>query len=305
MQQVTGINYSLVGLMMKKNMYLCKVMRALRTEIEVELIPIYAPSEARNIAEALLMHILQLDRTHLLIYHGSPSPEQLADLKQATKRLAQGEPLQHIMGYTEFHGARFKVTGDVLIPRPETEELVEWILRVYDDSPRRVLDIGTGSGCIAISLAKARPHWQVHAIDISPAALDIAANNARWNGANVSFHQADILTLQDAETYDIIVSNPPYIAPSEQADMHINVLQYEPHLALFAPEDDPLLFYRHIVLYAQHHLAASGGLFLEINQRLGKDTCTMIESNTHLKTMLKKDMQGNDRMVFGCFENAK
>ncbi|MBO7234749.1 MAG: peptide chain release factor N(5)-glutamine methyltransferase [Paludibacteraceae bacterium] len=273
------------------------MMRKLRTSIEMAIDHLYPQGEAREIAEIVLQHILQLDKTHLLLYNDTPSCQQITDMKHIVNRLAEGEPIQHIIGHTEFYGSCFKVNNNVLIPRPETEELVQYVLESFDDSPRRVLDIGTGSGCIAISLAKHRPNWQVEAIDISLEALNVAQENARWNQVNVSFRQADVLTMNDTHSYDIVISNPPYITPSEQSDMHVNVLHHEPHTALFVPEDDPLLFYRHIVHYAHTHLTPDGALFFEINRRFGEETCQLIKQNSTLEPILKKDIQGNDRMI--------
>lgn len=277
--------------------YLCTMMRKLRTSIEMAIAHLYPQREARQIAEILLQHTLQLDKTHLLIYNDSPSEQQLTNLERATRRLAAGEPIQYVIGHTEFYGGVFLVNENVLIPRPETEELVQSVLRMFDGMPRRVLDIGTGSGCIAIALAKHRPQWHVEAIDVSPEALRVAQENARWNGVNVSFRQVDVLHMEDGASYDIIVSNPPYITPSEKMNMHSNVLQHEPHMALFVPEDDPLLFYRHIVSYAHTNLSPNGAIFLEINQRFGKETCQLIRQISTLNPTLKKDMQGNDRMI--------
>lgn len=273
------------------------MMRTLRTPIEQAITHLYPQKEARNIAEMLLQHVLQLDKTHLLIYSDTPTPQQQLALQVAIRRLAGGEPLQHIIGQTDFYGYTFKVNSNVLIPRPETEELVQWVLDTFDDSPRRVLDIGTGSGCIATSIAKQRPQWTVEALDISSDALATARENARWNGVNVHFRQGDVLRLQDQEIYDIIISNPPYITPSEQREMHTNVLHYEPHTALFVPEDDPLLFYRCIATYAHTHLTPDGALFFEINRRFGQETCALIKQLTSLTPILRKDLQGNDRMI--------
>ena len=285
------------------------MMRKLRTSIEMAIDHLYPKGEAREIAEILLQHILQLDKTHLLLYSDTPTEKQQTQLNLAISRLAEGEPIQHIIGYTEFYGSVLSVNKNVLIPRPETEELVQGVLDMFDESPHNVLDMGTGSGCIAISLAKHRPQWQVHALDVSREAINVAMENARWNQVNVHFFQENILTMNDENVYDIIVSNPPYITPSEQRDMHINVLSHEPHTALFVPEDDPLLFYRHIVAYAQTHLKPDGAVFMEINQRFGAETCQLIEQQSTLIPILRKDMQGNDRMIIArpktnCSENG-
>lgn len=261
---------------------------------------LYDARERRSIAQAVLEHVLHVDRTHLLLMRN----ERLSDdLRQTVAcmagRLASGEPLQYVTGEAWFCGLRLAVGPSVLIPRPETEELVGWALQAYDDRMRRVLDIGTGSGCIAIALAKMRPQWRVEAVDVAESALQVARKNADDHGVSVVFHRADALQMQGVQgEYDLIISNPPYITPSEQRDMHLNVLEHEPHTALFVPEEDPLLYYRHIARYARHALkAAEGSLFFEINRRYGADVVALLEQEGFVQCELRRDLSGNDRMV--------
>lgn len=214
-------------------------------------------------------------------------------------QLAQGIPYQHLTGYQELRGLRWKVSPDVLIPRPETAELVDWIVDdCHDHTPHTVLDLGTGSGFLAVSLALAFESATVIGLDISTAALRIANDNALQHQAKVTFVEGNMCatTLPIQAPLDLIVSNPPYICPSEASAMNDTVLDHEPHLALFAPEHDPLLFYRAIAHHAQTLLAPHGILYLEINQRYGTDTCTLLQTHG-FQTELRRDTFGNDRMI--------
>jgi len=219
----------------------------------------------------------------------------LADLKKE-------KPIQYILGETEFYGLPFLVNENILIPRPETEELVEWILEStkYEEQSEKlkILDIGTGSGCIAISLAKNLPNAQVSAIDVSEKALDTAHKNAEINKVDVIFFLKNILETEVLdEKYDIIVSNPPYVRNLEKEEIKPNVLQYEPHLALFVEDNDALLFYRKIAELAKKNLSENGKLYFEINQYLGKETIELLEEMGFKNIDLKKDIYGNDRMI--------
>lgn len=236
-------------------------------------------------------------------------PEKNITQAQAEKfnnilqRLQTGEPVQYILGYTEFYGLPFKVSPAVLIPRPETEELVEWVLTSASNSKfafGHILDVGTGSGCIAISLKKNLPNSQVSAIDISIDALDVAKQNSDLNNVKVSFIKADILNLKPQISdlkFDIIVSNPPYVTQDDKTQMHINVTDFEPHTALFVSEDDPLIFYNAIAGFAIQNLATSGVVFFEINEGLGKETIELLENKGFKNIELRKDMSGRDRMI--------
>ena len=216
------------------------------------------------------------------------------------EELKTGKPLQYILGKTIFYGLSFKVNENVLIPRPETEELVEWILTTVNKNPsaiRSILDIGTGTGCIPIVLKKQLKDIEISALDISVAALQIAKENADLNGTQIIFINSDILTYSSDIKYDIIVSNPPYIKENEQVDMTKQVLDHEPHLALFVSNEHPLVFYEAIAEFAIYHLNPKGKLFFEINAALGRETVAMLKSKGFNAVVLKKDMQGKDRMI--------
>lgn len=223
-------------------------------------------------------------------------------LKVAQERLEQSEPLQYILGSTEFYGLPFLVDQSVLIPRPETEELVEWILsdhiKYVEKDTFSILDIGTGSGCIAIVLAKELPNTSISAIDISAKALQTASKNAELNNVHINFEQVDILELAElSEKYDIIVSNPPYVREQEKAAMHKNVLGYEPKTALFVEDDDSLLFYRKIAELAFRYLKSSGKLYFEINQYLEEETIAVVKESGFTKVETKRDIFENPRML--------
>lgn len=217
------------------------------------------------------------------------------------KKLKEGQPLQYILGYTEFYDCKLNVRPGVLIPRPETEELVHHIVQITGKAPARILDIGTGSGCIAIALARSCPRAQVSAYDISPEALAIANENALANGVTITFSQVDILQWEKTESavcqWDIIVSNPPYIPQEERQLMHRNVLDYEPELALFVPDDDPLRFYQAIAQYATQSLCIGGQLFFEINERFATHTQKMLKTMGFVQIQVFQDMQGKDRWI--------
>lgn len=223
--------------------------------------------------------------------------EQETLLDNAIERLKKQEPIQYILGYSDFCGLRFKVTPATLIPRPETSELVEWI--ASEAAGREsILDIGTGSGCIAVSLAHKMPQSKVTAWDISNDALAVAAENSKANGCVVTFEQVDILAYEPTgEQFDIIVSNPPYIKENEKEAMHANVLDWEPHTALFVPNNDPLLFYRTIAEKGLTLLKPGGSLYFEINRAHGKDTVDMLAAFGYTSIELRKDFADNDRMI--------
>lgn len=230
-------------------------------------------------------------------------------LQEIIDRVLDGEPLQYVLGETEFYGLRLRVTPDVLIPRQETEELVDLILKSnaafeWKSGPGpSVLDIGTGSGCIAIALKKnlaLTTGSQVWACDVSVKALDIARENARLNLANVLFKPADILdrnSWKQFPVYDIIVSNPPYVTVSEQRSMARNVVEHEPHLALFVEDEDPLIFYREIARFARQKLRAGGTVYFEINEAYGYQVLDLLEQAGFRHTILRKDLNGKDRMI--------
>lgn len=219
--------------------------------------------------------------------------------KRYLNELKQERPLQYVLREAFFYDLTFYVEEGVLIPRPETEELVEWILQtVPKDKEIRILDIGTGSGCIAITLAKKLPLARVFAMDVSDKALVIAAKNAVLNGVEITWMFENVLELEAlAESYDVIVSNPPYVRELEKVEIHNNVKQYEPELALFVSDEDPLVFYRKIAQLASLALVDQGYLFFEINQYLGKDTVALVDLLGFVNIQLKQDFRSNDRMI--------
>ncbi len=221
-------------------------------------------------------------------------------IKKIIMRLLENEPLQYILGEARFCGHKFKVTPATLIPRPETQELVDMIVKENQQTDLSVLDIGTGSGCIAISLARALKFPKVRAIDISPAAIDVAKENAINLKVKVDFIEKDMLQLdgmEDCCTYDIIVSNPPYIAESESSGMDANVLDYEPATALFVPDDNPLLFYKAITDYACYALKPEGRLYFEINPRYVNELSKYISDKGFSEINVYKDMQARNRFI--------
>jgi len=227
--------------------------------------------------------------------------DQVEKLDSALVRLKKYEPIQHIIGKTKFFGLAFKVDKNVLVPRPETEELVQWILDDFssENNILKILDIGTGSGCIAISLAKNLLQARISALDISAAALEIAAQNSQNNEVNLGFLQQNILKLEKlSESYDIIVSNPPYVRELEKKEMHRNVLAYDPPTALYVKDENPLIFYDKITKLAKNALIPGGKLYFEINQYLAKETEQMMQEHG-FKTELRKDIFGNFRMLKG------
>lgn len=269
-----------------------------------ELSTYYSNPEAQSIAFMLLEHVFGFDKTQVLVNKNTQADSAIwQKYVDALQRLKQQEPIQYIMGQTEFYGLPFKVQTGVLIPRPETEELVDWIIQNHPQQTPHILDIGTGSGCIAITLAKHLPQAQVNALDVSPQALTIAQQNAALNGVDIRFIQDNILspsTLAFAnQSLDVVVSNPPYVTPAEKAQMHANVLAHEPELALFVPQDEPLLFYEAIAQFAQQKLKPKGALYFEINELFGQATQAMMEQKGFTNVEIKKDMFGKDRMAVG------
>lgn len=267
----------------------------------------YEIVERSSILSMLLEESLGMNNVEAHIHHHKEiTAEQLSELKQRCQQLALNIPVQYSYQKAYFFGLEFYVDPRVLIPRQETEELVDWILQTiigWGIPPLRVLDIGTGSGAIAIALKKQLPQLQLTAMDISAEALEVAQANAKRNKVDICFLQQDILQVEDlGQPFDIIVSNPPYVCEQEKQQMHPNVLEHEPHLALFVPDDNPLLFYDKIATIATRNLDPQGSLFFEINQYLGKEMLQMLrQKGFHSK--LRKDLNGNDRMIMSQFVN--
>ena len=227
------------------------------------------------------------------------SRSSLTKAEDIINRLKNREPIQYILGETEFYGLRFKIDENVLIPRQETEELVEWIISDninYNDCT--ILDIGTGSGCIAVTLASKLTHASVYAWDISSGALSVAAENADRHGVNVKMSKQDVLKeIVVSDRYDVIVSNPPYILESEKSEMEDNVLLFEPHQALFVTNDNPLLFYHRISDIANNLLNVGGHLYFEINRGMGDEIVRLLINKGYSNVQMRKDISGNQRMV--------
>lgn len=276
-----------------------------RTYFIQELTPIYDVGEAESFFYLILEEKHQLKRIDLALHPDLGfSEEDIIVWKLILEQLKKEIPIQYLLGKTSFYGLDFQVNENVLIPRPETEELVEWILQSQNSKVEnqkiRILDIGTGSGCIAISLAKNIPNAQVFAIDISEKALATAKKNAELNAVNVTFINQNILASEDLnQQFDIIVSNPPYVRNLEKAEIKKNVLDNEPHLALFVEDNDALVFYKRIAELAQKNLSKNGQLYFEINQYLGKEMIDLLEKMNFASVELRKDIHGNDRMIKG------
>ncbi|MGB0356769.1 MAG: peptide chain release factor N(5)-glutamine methyltransferase, partial [Cytophagales bacterium] len=253
--------------------------------------------EAQAVTKKLLAHHLGYTATkHILNEDLIAQPTMLRSLASSVDRLFQGEPLAYVLGFVDFYHLRYQVNAHVLVPRRETEELVDWIVTHHPRVPQRILDMGTGSGCIAISLAKAYPASEVHALDISPQALEIAKANAMLHDAKVHFHQCNLLCDPvPAGPWDIIVSNPPYVCEKEKTTMLPTVLAYEPHEAIFVPDNNPMLFYRHIGELACKALATKGMLYMEINETYALEVTQVLTTKNFQKTSVHQDMQGKDR----------
>jgi release factor glutamine methyltransferase len=240
---------------------------------------------------------------YLIFQDTQLSNEKKNKIIEVVERMKSKEPIQYILGTADFYSIPFEVNSSVLIPRPETEELVDLIISENSTSiGKNILDIGTGSGCIAITLQKNIKTTHVYAVDISAEALNVARRNAVQNQTDVTFIQTDILQLEKAQkdipyTFDIIVSNPPYIKQEEKKEMEQNVLDFEPHLALFVPDQDPLLFYRHIAEFGKEKLKENGLLYFEINAACGEITCKMLQKKGYNKVQLIKDLSGKDRFI--------
>jgi len=268
--------------------------------IEKELSGFYPAIEVRGFIRLIFEHVCGMNYTDQILRRGEEiDSASKKKIKEIVQRLKNYEPLQYILGETEFFGLNLKLAPGVLIPRPETEELVKWIIDSAKHTTPAILDIGTGSGCIALALKEEFKNAEVLAADYSEKALEIANENARGNQLNISFLQADILCWQkyNWNHFDIIVSNPPYVRELEKEAMFPNVLAYEPGEALFVSNDDPLVFYRQIGKFAQIYLNPGGDLYFEINEHLGSETINLMHSLNFRNIILKKDLNGKERML--------
>ena len=287
-------------------------IRAFRQQLTEKLTQLYEPSEAHELARRLASHFSGIAEQWLSLEPDAEFDVQAyEDVVSSAERLLSGTPLQYITGWAHFYGRDFKVTPDTLIPRRETEELLVWIRDAWKEKatknrPIHVLDIGTGTGCIPISLDL---EWKEKGIsskqsgiDINENTITVARENAHLLGSDVHFRKIDILKAQklDFSGLDIVVSNPPYVTESEKPFLHTNVLDHEPHLALFVPDEDPLIFYRKISQLAMDWLRSGGELYLEINEQFGHEVCQLLESKNWQDIILRTDLQGKDRMIKAC-----
>jgi release factor glutamine methyltransferase len=264
-------------------------------------ITLYEDQEKANIAYLILEDLFKITKTDLLLDKKIKEYDQ-EKIKDIINRLNKAEPIQYILGHTEFYGRKFTVNKNVLIPRPETEELVDLIIKENRKNKNlTILDIGTGSGCIAISLSKEISGSEIFALDISKEALSVARQNAKDLNAGINFIEADIINNSENKLNDLkfklIVSNPPYITDSEKKLMHQNVLAYEPDRALFVRDEDPLLFYRTIIEFSHEHLLPNGSCYFEINEAYGNDIRELFEKNNFTEIRIIRDMQDKDRFA--------
>lgn len=278
------------------------LVRDIRNYYCEQLCSIYDKNESNTLILILFEYYFNINRIKMSLEPELRlSESEMLKLHFAVKDLLKNKPIQYIIGETEFCDLKFKVNENVLIPRPETSELVRLIANSHQPSTiSNILDIGTGSGCIAISLAKMIPQSNVYALDISEKALDVAKENAINNNVNITFIHDDILTKTQTLTqtkFDIIVSNPPYVRELEKVDMHNNILQWEPHNALFVSDEDPLIFYRSILEFSKKHLKENGEIWFEINEYLGKEMKDLCEEAGFSNIEIYKDFRDKERFL--------
>jgi release factor glutamine methyltransferase len=262
----------------------------------------YSKNELDQLAKHLLMNRLKLDSTsYLLAADIEMSEEVLMQLRSDIQRLSRHEPLQYVLGSTSFYGLEIQCNPAALIPRPETEELVDWVLSEVQMTSCDVIDLGTGTGCIPLAIKAKRPLWHVSAIDVSQDALALARSNALNLDLDVHVEATDLLKdfsdLVFKDTFDVVVSNPPYIPHTDATSMLPNVLNHEPHIALFVPDSDPLLFYRRIVAFCEQYLHINGYVFVEIHEELSEETLQLFHDAGFANIELRKDLQGKSRMI--------
>ena len=283
-------------------------MRTFYNKLNHSLSDLYPKSEIRIFGNLILKKITDLSLARILADKDMVlSPEQSEEADQIIERLTNYEPIHYVLGETEFFNLKFKVNPDVLIPRPETEELVEWVsddLKFVESSSDsaeqnvKILDIGTGCGCIPVALKKHHPKTQIYAMDVSAESLVVSKENGALNQTDVGFFQDDILNPKaDERKWNIIVSNPPYIPLDEKVDIDKQVKSYEPHVALFSPTEEPLLFYHSIAKYALQHLEPDGKIYLETHKNLSRDVAMLLGEYGFKDVIIRTDMSGNERMV--------
>ncbi len=263
-----------------------------------ELGSYYIKEEVKSFVLLLLNHLRDYDRKDIIIKENELlKDEEILYLKDALLRLKKNEPIQYIIGYTEFFGSKFYTDKRALIPRPETELLINLIIK-ENKNIKSILDIGTGSGCIAVSLKKHFSNSKVYAWDISPDALGLAEKNANYHKVEIDFKEIDILSAGHINNkYDLIVSNPPYVTPADKEFMKENVLNFEPHFALFVEMDNPLIFYKKIAKFGQTHLEKNGSLYFEINENYGNEIMNLLEKADYSNVEVIQDLSGRNRMV--------
>lgn len=276
-------------------------LRDIRHRFRVALKDKYPPEEISNLFHLLTSHYFGFSKTLLAMEpHKTVEPEGAGQLLDALEKLTDSVPVQYITGETFFMDMDLKVSPAVLIPRPETEELVSWILQSHPPAPLNIIDIGTGSGCIALGLKKNWAHATIFAIDLSPGALEVARENARELQLDIRFRQDDIRNPgQQWPEFEILVSNPPYVPAGDRGSMEPHVAESEPEEALFVPDEDPLCIYRAILDFATHHLKPGGWVYLEIYEAFGKKVCDLLRGAGYSNIELKKDIFGKDRFVRG------
>jgi release factor glutamine methyltransferase len=267
--------------------------------IKHHLLPLYGDKECDQFIYLIFEHLLNYSKIDIHLKQNEPVTEEIFQkVESITEELINFKPIQYILGKTFFYDLPFYVNEHVLIPRQETEELVHWIIKDQKDQTSVILDIGTGSGCIAVALAKYLRHCSISACDISDKALEVAGKNAQMNHLSVSFFLCDILSgIEDCKKFNAIVSNPPYVCESEKKTISRNVLDFEPHVALFVPDDDPLKYYREISSFALKNLAPGGSLYFEINENFGGKMVDLLRSFDFSNIELRKDINGKTRMI--------
>jgi release factor glutamine methyltransferase len=280
-------------------------IQAIRENIKKELRRLYPEREIESMTVILFRHRMGLEGYETGLRRDEILPA--ADIEwfgRAVEQLKEMLPVQYLTGEAEFLGLKLKVGPGALIPRPETEELARWIIDEHAGEAIRILDVGTGSGCIALALASHLPEAMVRGSDAEPRALRIAGENARKLGLNVEFVEHDITRDPlpgKLQALDLLVSNPPYIPETDKPSMEANVLEYEPHAALFVPAEDPLLFYRHLSRAGSENLVPGGRIYLEIHEQYGREVMDLLEASGYGELQLRKDINGKDRMIRGRF----